>query len=95
MFESGGHQKQAFPRDSFLTARPGLLYAFLWQKSVEADVVSVVIHGHFVGTGLYLLWFLWAERIGSAVPDVHLQLQQDLEGALELHLAAETNKGVS
>ena len=58
MFESGGHEKQAFARDSFLTAGAELLFAFLRQKSVEADVVSVAVHRRFVGAGLCLLWFL-------------------------------------
>uniref|UniRef100_A0A3Q2SQI2 Myosin binding protein Cb n=1 Tax=Fundulus heteroclitus TaxID=8078 RepID=A0A3Q2SQI2_FUNHE len=40
-------------------------------------------------TGLDLLWFLGGERIGSAVSDVHLQLQKDLQGILELHLTVE------
>ena len=52
--------------------------------------MRVAVDWGFVGAGLDLLWFLRGEWIGSAVPDVYLQLQQDLERALELHFAVET-----
>lgn len=54
--------------------------------------MRVAVDWGFVGAGLDLLRFLRGEWIGSAVPDVYLQLQQDLERALELHFAVETIK---
>lgn len=65
-----------------------------WQQSLEAGVMRVAVDWRFVGTGLDLLWFLRGERTGSAAPDVHLQLQQNLQRLLELHLAAETREDV-
>lgn len=52
--------------------------------------MRVAVDRGFVGAGVALLGFLGAERVRPAVPDVHLQLLQDVQGGLELRLAAET-----
>lgn len=70
----------------------GFLKLFSRKKSLEADVVRVAVDGGFVRAGLNLLWLLWGERIRSTLPDVHLQLWQDVEGGRELRLAAETEE---
>lgn len=48
--------------------------------------MRVAVDGGLVGGGLDLLWLLGAEGIGSALPHVHVQLQEDLQRALQLRL---------
>jgi len=74
--------------DELLNVCTWTLEVFLRQQSLERDVMRVAVDKGGVRTGLDLLWFLWGEWIGSTISDVHLQLQQDLQWALELHLAA-------
>lgn len=85
---SGTNEMRRFHIGDSLTVWPGLLQVLSRQQTLEADEVGVAVDRGRVGTGLDLLRFLRGERVGPAVPDVHLQLQQDLQRVLELHLAA-------
>lgn len=79
-----------FLNGALLTVCTWPLAVLLWQQPLETDVIRVAVDGGFVGTGLDLFRFLWGEWTGSALCDVHLQLQQDLQGIPQLCLTAKT-----
>lgn len=78
--------------DEMLTVCIPTLKVLQRQQTLETDVVRVAVDRGFVRARMDLLWFLGGEWIGSSVSDVHLQLQQDLQGALELHLTVGNRK---
>lgn len=80
------------PHNGLLIVWTWLLKVFSWQQSLETDVMRVAVDWHFVGAGLDLLWLLWGEWIGSTVSDVHLQLEEDLQGVFELHITVGTER---
>lgn len=90
IFKEEGNKQALILCGTLLIVWTWLLKVFPWQQPLETDVVRVAIDRGFVGAGLDLLRFLRAERIGSTVSDVHLQLQQDLQRVLELHLTVRT-----
>lgn len=72
---------------------PRLLQVVFLKQSLETDVVRIAEHRRFVWARLDLLWFLGGKWISPTVPDVHLQLGQDLERGPELCLAVHGEEG--
>lgn len=58
------------------------------QEALETEVVGVVVVRRPVGTRAHRLWSQRGEGSGAAPLQVHLQLQQDLQGVGHLRLTA-------
>lgn len=63
------------------------------QRPQQGDVVRAAVDGCLVGTGVDLLWPERGEGVGRIAHDVRLELHQDLQGGLQLLLAAGRGEG--
>lgn len=74
------------------TVCPSLVFFALLQplqQALEADEVTAPVEWGLVGGGLHLLRLQRPEGVHARSLDVHLQLQQDLNGVLQLRLTAQ------